>query len=437
LSVLVADERGQAGGQYFKQPGQGFDLAESRLDRQFSEGRTLAAAALAGGAKFLTGATLWAANIVDGVPELHFLVDGIAQVVLPKRVVLAMGAYERPWSVPGWTLPGVMTSGAAQTLLRAYQTAPGKRVLIAGNGPLNLQVARELQRSGVEVVALVEQAARPGPANVAGAIRMALKAPGLVRDGLIQLAALRSAGVPTLYRHVLAAVEGEGKARRAIVGRIGAGGRVEAGSRRSFDIDAVCLGYGFLPQSEAARALGCRFAGQAGSTAVRDEDGRSSVASVFIAGDGGGLGGARVAIAQGILAGRAVALDLGGVTDEAEQRKARRALERDSAFQKALWTVYSPVAVELDAEPEAMLCRCENVSAGTVAELLHRDMRDIGSLKRARRIGMGACQGRYCGPLLATRLTRGQQGEMPGFAPRPPFKPIPISAIAGLAKVIA
>ena len=435
--MLVADERGQAGGQYFKQPGQGFDLDESKLDRQFSEGRSLAAAALTAGATMLTGATLWAANIVDEAPELHFLIDGAAQAVCPKRVVLAMGAYERPWPVAGWTLPGVMTSGAAQTLLRAYQTAPGKRVLIAGNGPLNLQVARELQRAGVDVVALVEQAARPGPANLASAIRMALNAPGLVRDGLAQLAALQGAGVPMLYRHVLTAVEGEGQARRAVVGRIDAEGRVEATSRRSFDVDAVCLGYGFLPQSEAARALGCRFAGDAGSYAVRDENGRSSVATVFIAGDGGGLGGARVSIAQGILAGGAAALDLAGVANGSEQHKARRALERDGAFQKALWALYSPVPVVLDPEPKVLICRCEGVSAGTVAELLDGDVRDVGSLKRARRIGMGACQGRYCAPLIASRLSLSQDGELPGFAPRPPFKPMPISAIAGMNKVTA
>jgi hypothetical protein len=144
-----------------------------------------------------------------------------------------------------------------------------------------------------------------------------------------------------------------------------------------------------------------------------------------------------VAIAQGILAGRAAALDLGAVTDNTEERKARRSLEQGRAFQQALWNLYLPVAVELETEPETLLCRCESVSAGAVAELLDRDIGDIGSLKRARRIGMGACQGRYCGPLLAARLTRAQQGELPGFAPRPPFKPMPISAIAGMGKVVA
>jgi hypothetical protein len=332
-----------------------------------------------------------------------------------------------------------MTTGAAQTLLRAYGTAPGKRVLVAGNGPLNLQVACELQRAGVDVVALAEQA--PPPFRIGPALAMARTAPGLVRDGVTQLARLKRAGVPVHYGHVLARVEGEARAEAAVLVAIDAKGAPVPGSERRHAVDAVCLGYGFLPQSEAARALGCRFVAEpaGGMAAVRADDGRSTVPAVFIAGDGGGMGGARVAMAQGAAAGAAVADDLAAPGRRAAASAgaaALRALGRHRAFQRALWQLYAPAAVNPAAfAPETLICRCESVAAGTIDAMIAEGASDIGAVKRACRLGMGACQARYCGPLLAARLDPDGRADPPGFAPRPPFKPVPISAIAGMAPI--
>jgi NADPH-dependent 2,4-dienoyl-CoA reductase/sulfur reductase-like enzyme len=437
LEVLVIDERKQAGGQYFKQPAAGLSVDPMVLDAQFGEGRALTQSAIAAGATLTFDATLWsAATEEDGALELLFLLDGAILPVRPRRLVLATGAYERPWPVPGWTLPGVMTTGAAQTLLRAYATAPGRRVLIAGNGPLNLQVACELRRAGVEVVALAEQA--PPPRRIGAALAMARTAPGLVRDGVLQLASLARAGIPVHYNHVLAHVEGEERARAATLVRLDADGSPIAGSERRYEVDAICLGYGFLPQGEAARALGCRFVALPGGgmAAERSDDGRSSIASVFIPGDGGGLGGARVAMAQGTAAGAAIAADLNAPNTDAirgESARALRDLARHRRFQRALWNLYAPVSAKSPPiAPEAVLCRCENVPAGAVETLVADGVADLGTVKRASRLGMGACQARYCGPLLAARLDPDGRADPPGFAPRSPFKPVPISALAGM-----
>ena len=101
----------------------------------------------------------------------------------PRRLILATGAHEAPVPVPGWTLPGVMTTGGLQTLVRTQRVSPGQRVLIAGNGPLNLQLACELLAGGVEPVAVLEAAPRPGTAAWRDLARMARSAPDLVRDG--------------------------------------------------------------------------------------------------------------------------------------------------------------------------------------------------------------------------------------------------------------
>lgn len=437
LAVLIADERSLAGGQYFKQPGKGFAVDEARLDPQFREGRALADAAVAAGAELLSGATLWAAlpgTTPDAAAELFFVCGDTMAVVRPRRLILATGAYERPWPVPGWTLPGVMTTGAAQTLLRAYQTAPDGRILIAGNGPLNLQVACELQRAGATVAALVEQAPAPGLGRAGAALRMAATSPALVASGVRQLAALRLGGTPLLHSHILVALAGDGRVEEAVIARIDAAGQRVAGSERRFAVDAVCLGYGFLPQAEAARALGCRFVAVPGGglAAERDDDGRTSVAGVFVVGDAGGLGGARVAIAQGMLAGNAVARDLGRPAAADGIAGARRLLARHRGFQRALWQLYAPAdAAAAPTTPETLLCRCESVTAAAVDALRASRDADLGGIKRGSRAGMGACQGRYCGALIGARLPIEPEAAEPGFAPRPPFKPVPIAAIAG------
>lgn len=434
LSVVVADERNKAGGQYFKQPGTGFAVDDARLDRQSREGRQLVADAGAAGVSFLHGATLWAASLdPDGAPVVYLADGQNARAVRPRRLVLAMGAYERPWAVPGWTLPGVMTSGAAQTLLRAYASAPGRRVLVAGNGPLNVQVAAELARTGVEVVALVEAAAAPGLRQGADLARMALSAPRLVADGVRMTAQLRRHGVPTFHGHVVTRMAGDGRVETVEIARIGADGIPDPATVRSFAVDAVCLGYGFLPQVEAARALGCAVAAdpRGGLMVVRDDDGATSVPGVRVIGDGGGLGGARIALAQGVIAAAAIAAELGGAVPAPDVGRARADLARHRRFQAALWRIYAVPHLP-DPPAEALVCRCESVTAAAVDVLRDTGAADLAAIKRATRAGMGACGGRYCTTLIEARLAAAQAPG--GFAPRAPFKPVTIGEIASLAQ---
>src|SRR5205085_11905016 len=115
--------------------------------------------------------------------ELAAVANGSIIRFKPQRLILASGAYERAVPIPGWTLPGVMTTGAAQTLWRTARRLPGRRVLIAGNGPLNLQLAAELLSGGAEIVAVVEAAA-PFASRPAALLAMIAAAPGLVAEGL-------------------------------------------------------------------------------------------------------------------------------------------------------------------------------------------------------------------------------------------------------------
>lgn len=430
VKPVVIDERPMLGGQFYKQLAASQRYARSDAeDGQARDGRRLIEAVEAGGATILRGAQLWGAFRREEVAVEH---AGATRVFAPARLILAPGAYERGVPFPGWTLPGVMTTGAAQTLLRAYRVAPGKRVLLAGNGPLNLQVAAELLAAGVEVVAVAEAAGSPFSASPLAIASMLRHAPDLVRDGLRHLWRLKRAGVAVLHRHAIVAAEGDGRVARAVLAAIDESGREVPGTRRAFATDALCVGYGFQPQSELARALGVEFtwdAARATLVARRGDDGATSVDGVWLVGDGGGLGGARAARAQGTLAGIAAAQSLGRDVDTASAASARSALARARAFQAALWTVYcAPLLAEQLASPDTLLCRCEEVCARDVAEAATAAGGVIGALKRDTRLGMGRCQGRYCAPLAALHMNK-TDGD-PLFAPRVPTKPVSLAAIA-------
>ena len=445
--ATVLDERPAAGGQYFKQlaPSHRFDPARAR-DRQFATGAGLIERVRAAHVAMVGGATAWNAARValpesrDVAAQVDVLVAGEAHRYRARQLILASGACEKPHPVPGWTLPGVMTTGAAQTLARAYRVAPGSRVLLAGNGPLNFQVACELAAGGATVVAVVEAAApalrRPGAALAA--LRYS---PELMGKGAGYLAALARRRIPLLYRHVLARLEGsEGRVCRAVVARLDPGGEVVPDSERAFDVDAVCTGYGFQASTELTRLLGCehRFDARSGALAVaRDDDGATSLPGIFAPGDGGAVGGAHAALAQGTLAGLAAARNLGrslAPDAEAVHRRARRELDRARRFQAALWRLFAaPRDFPALVGDEVTVCRCESVTAGVLRACIAGGADEIGVLKRLTRAGMGRCQGRYCGPRIAAWCAAAR-GEAPDplrlFAPRFPVKPVPAYALA-------
>ena len=425
--VTLADERAKLGGQYFKQPAEGLALDERRLDRQYRSGRELAARVRAAGVEILSGVQVWAAS---GPRELHATGPGERLTLRPSRLVLATGAYERGVPIEGWTLPGVMATGAAQTLLRAHQVVPGRRVLVSGNGPLNMQVAAELARAGATVVALAELAPVSHPRRAGAMARMAAAAPDLIRDGAAYRWALLRRRVPVLEGSAVVRVEGTGRVERAVVARIDGSGRPVPGTERAFEVDAVCVGFGFAPANELARALGCRhrFDERRGHlAAVTDASGRSTVDGVWIAGDGAGVSGARVAQSRGALAGS----DAAGAPAPAA---ALRAVARHERFQDALWALYAaPRLVDELAAGGTAICRCESVPRAAVDAVLDEGVQAIGAVKRSTRAGMGGCQGRYCGALLAemsARRGRRELDELDWFAPAAPFKPLAVGAIA-------
>ena len=439
VDVVLLDERSKLGGQFYKQPGPGREIDEGGLDGQYRAGRELAGRAADAGVAVISGATVWGALR----PELLLARGGECSWILrPRRLVLATGAHERAVPIPGWTLPGVMTTGAAQTLLRSSQVAPGERVLLSGNGPLNLQVAAELVRAGAAVAALVEQADLRWWTNPAAGAGLFLSAPGLAARGFSYRAALARARTPVLDRSSVVEIRGSEKVESAVVAPLDpAGGRLP-GPEREIEADAVCLGYGFVPANEIPRALGCRhhIDPESGSLVVaRTRTGRTSIPSVWVVGDAGGVEGAYAARALASMAAAEVLADLGAAPADRRPslvRRAERSRRRHLRFQRALRRLYRarPLTTQL-ADSGTVVCRCESVSLGEIRRAVSDGAASAGAVKRLTRAGMGKCQGRYCSPsvlALAARAVGAPPDELSGFAPQIPARPVEIAEAAAV-----
>ena len=418
--VTVLDEMPAPGGQYYKQAAGG-----APLDGQQAEGAALLAEARSSGAEIVAGAEVWGA--FEG-PLFLAEVGGAPLIARPKSTIVATGAYERPSIVPGWTLPGVMTTGAAQSLWRRYRTLPGRRVAVCGSGPLNLQVALELAGGGAEVVLVAEAAPTP-LARPFDVLRMAAAGPSLAWKGIAMRNGLRRRRIPLRHGTSLRRID-------AADGALAATFRHRSGREERVAVDALCMNAGFEPQNEILRLLGARMRYDPAFGHLRCERGETletTVSGLFAVGDCAGLGGAPAARAEGRIAGRAAAAVAAGRRDTGVGGPDRRELRRHRRFQRWLWHLHDVAPRPLPlGQDETIVCRCEAVSLARMKRGLDESPGHAGALKRSTRLGMGRCQGRYCGP-PAVRLLAGSTGEPVAdeshFAPRVPVKPVRIATI--------
>jgi NADPH-dependent 2,4-dienoyl-CoA reductase/sulfur reductase-like enzyme len=373
-----------------------------------------------------------------------------ANTVSGAQLVLATGAYDRSLPFPGWDLPGVITAGAAQALLKGQGVAIGKRVVVAGSGPFLLPVAAALARAGVTVPAVFEAAgpreylrglppakhteAEPGPrgslpgrlagagASVLGYLR-GLPPAGKIAEAGGYLAQLARHRIPYRTSRVVTAAHGDGRVSAVTVS--GPGGE------RVIECDALAIGYGFTPQVELAIAAGCETELDSDrSLVVRVEDGQgTSVPGIYAAGELTGVGGAELALVEGRLAGFAAA---GRPLPPALLRK-RAALRR---FAAVLARVHRVPAWARRCEEQTVLCRCENVTVGAVNRSVHElGVVDGRGAKLMTRAGMGWCQGRVCGA-AASMLVAGAVGravsrdDLLAFGNRPIAQPVTLGELA-------
>lgn len=432
LRVIVLDMQPAPGGQIFRglEANLGAGLSAqpllAALGPAYAAGETLIKAfRKTPGIDFRPGHTVWELRR-DGT--VGWLRGAQAGYLRAPHVVLANGAMERPVPFPGWTLPGVMTAGAVQTLLKAGRLGPEGRVVIAGTGPLVFLLADQLRRLGVRI-GLLARTDRLRD-QIAALPRLHWSTLPALAKGAGWLARLHLAGVP--MRRGVTGIEALGTGRVEAL-RILQGARVT-----EVPCDLLVVHDGIVPAIELAQSAGVRIDWDDRLAAwhpVTSEDGQALPAAapalvdgpcrILMAGDARQIGGAEAAMAQG----RHVAARL-LARGEKESRARVRRLLRPRAFLEAAFPPGLTAGLPGGATP---VCRCEEIDAATLAGLIRLGLRDIDQLRGVSRCGMGPCQGRHCAVTLA-RMIAAETGAPPvPFHARPPVRPLPLGALAMLA----
>lgn len=438
--VTIVDEYSQPGGQIYRQPPETIRVRRPEvLGKEYVRARHFTRELAGASVELLTGTLVW--GVEANRTLLLYREGGTAEALKAEAIIVAAGAYDRPIAFPGWTLPGVWTAGGAQAMLKSQQIVPGRRVLVAGAGPLLLPVAEALLEAGATVVGLVEATTR---------LEWALQAHRMLghwdrlRDAARYEAALRRARIPHFLGSVVLRADGTDEVKQASIAAVDRQWRPRPGTERTFNIDLLCIGYGFLSAMELPRLLGCEMVyhpAQEQYVPRHTPDMASSVLGVFVAGETTGIGGAELALAEGEVAGLAAAQLLGhvlGVDRQREMEAAQHRRRHQLGFARMLDKLFAMRAgiYEL-ADPDTPLCRCEEVTVAEVQAAVRRGANSVRAVKGGTRVGMGPCQGRICSNLVA-HLTARETGrpvaEILDVTPRPPIKPVPLRVLAELVE---
>jgi len=436
VRVTLVDEYAQAGGQFYKQLSGGFAVRDrSRIPADYTKGDALLARVRAAAIDVWNDALVWG-SFEPGVLSIRR--GGRMQTLKARKLIVATGAYERAAVFPGWDLPGVMTPGGAQTLVKYQNMLPGERIVLAGSGPFLLPVATTLIGAGANIAGIFE-ATSPR--------EWMQHAPRLwghwarIGEGLRYHRTIRNAGVRIQYGRIVVRAEGRESLERVVLMRCDARGRALPGTEHVEEADTLCASYGFVPAVQVTRMFGCnhRYESLKGGWVVSHDDAmETSVAGVYVAGEVAGIGGAHAAMAEGTLAGLNAAKALGHAVSDGRLAAARRNRTGHRAFAAVVSDVFAIKAdVYAAVTDETVVCRCEEVNASQIRSAAAEWGADVNFVKGVTRCGMGYCQGRICGP-IAEALVSGALGAHPGtveaFHVRAPLKPVTVSELASLAE---
>lgn len=423
LRVALVDQQARIGGAYWRHRPQDAVAEESAAHHDWATFRRIAARL--DGVELLLAHAVWALEPVDGGFVVRAARGEVAREPVRLEagsVVVATGAHERVTPFRGWTLPGVMTAGGGQALLKGTGVVPGRRVLVAGSGPLLLVVADGLLRAGVDVVAVADtghpSAYGLRPSSWSGIVSRMGEAAAYTRT-------LARHRVPFHAGYRVVEASGDGRVERAVIASRG-------GRRREYDVDALLVSHGFTPQLELLVGAGAEtLVDHDGSLVVAvDSEQRTSVPGLLATGEVTGVGGASLAILEGYVAGRTLA---GGEVRPSLHE--RIAVHR--RFARAMHGVGGGRPDALADLPDVeLVCRCEEVTAGEIRSAC-RDLGvdDARGAKLMTRAGMGLCQGRMCGRAVSdlVALASGRpadDGTAPRWAARLPALPVTLDQLA-------
>lgn len=416
ITPYLVDESPRGGGQIYRRQPLGFQRTARQIygfEARKAQAVHQTMDELAALIDYRPDTLVW--NAENG--RLDMLNNGRADSLEYAQVIVATGATDRILPVPGWTLPGVYSLGAAQIALKYQGCAIGERVVFCGSGPLLYLVAYQYAKAGAKVLAVLDSAPLSAQCRALPAL---LRQPATLAKGMYYRAWLTAHGIPVHQGAMLKQIDGDQRVRGIRWGE------------QTLPCDAVAFAHALRSETQLADLLGCEFAWSPLNRAwlpQRDSAGRSSVEGVYLAGDGAGIMGADAAHMAGECAALALLEDTGLAVDQHRRATLERQLARIQRFRQGLETAFPfPEHWAAQAPDELVLCRCEEVSVGEVRAVVDEGHWEINRVKAHCRVGMGRCQGRMCGlaaaEIVAERSGRdlAQVGRLRGQAP---IKPLP------------
>ena len=436
LSVLILDEQPRPGGQIYRNVEAASAQDMEILGEDYRNGLPLAKAVRAkaddGSIRYIPNAMTW--QVTDG-REVGYSVDGQAHLITAPRIILATGAMERPFPIEDWTLPGVMTAGAAQTLLKSSGLAV-EGAVFAGCGPLLALILYQYVKAGMPVAAFLDTTPVNGLGRALPHLPGALRRADMLWKGWRWLSEIKRAGVPVIKNVTDVKALGDEKVT-------GVSYRRDGGDWQTIEAEHLLLHQGVTPNVNLSMAAGLDHDWDGRQLCWRPRLDRwraGSVPGISVAGDGAGIEGAAAARLAGAVAALGAAYGLGRFDGNERDRLAKplfKALNRETAIRPFLDAWFEPASrFRVPASPSVIVCRCEELTAGAIGKAIEDGGTGPNQLKAFCRAGMGPCQGRFCGLTVQAMIAQrtGQAPDAVGYYRlRPPIKPLPLRELAAMA----
>lgn len=432
LKVLIVDEQPEPGGQIYRSMERSRKANAKVLGKDYFAGQPLIEAFRASGVTYLSNTTVL--NIANDF-DVDLLSEGVTRRVHGRRILISIGAVERPVPMKNWTLPGVMGAAAADILFKSANMIPDEPVIIAGSGPLLLLAACHLVDNGVNIAAMVETAGFKDYIKATPFLPKALLRSDYLIKGMQMQLKIRLAGVPVYMGASNLEVIGETQAE-------GLGFTTCLGKKVRISAKSILLHEGVVPNIRLSQALDCEhewYAPQRYWKPTVDQWGQSSVAGVSVTGDAAGIGGGPVAVIRGHLAAIDSAYQLDKISADERENLAvthRKQLAKEALIRPFLDHVFPPNRQTLTPEDDdVLICRCEEITAGQIREAIAQGARHPAQIKGKTRAGMGPCQGRMCAATITEMIANHcaiDIKDVGSLRVRTPLKPLSIAQYANM-----
>lgn len=434
VHVAVLDNQVSPGGQIYRNVDSTTDRQDRILGKDYVEGRTLVERFKQSGGSYFAEASVW---FLDEKRRVGILIGDQSYFVSTDKLVLATGAQERPMPIKGWQLPGVMTAGAGQILLKSAGIVPDGRLVLAGSGPLILLLACQYLQAGVKIDALIDTTPRGAILRSLGKLFRALPAADYLFKGLKMMLAIKRAGIPVYHGVEGLSAVGEEKleAVRFDAGKAG----FKNLTSHELQVETLLLHQGVIPNVRLPLAAGCDIeweAEQQSWIVTTDEWGRSSDVDIYVVGDGSRISGAKASALQGRLAGMHASLRLEKINAgklEVLSGPLVKSLQRHLSIRPFLDSCYTPAPNYLVPDDSTLVCRCEEITAGEIRQAVRLGCTGPNQVKSFTRCGMGPCQGGKCGStvsfIIAQQIGK-PMAEVGCLRVRPPLSPITLGQLS-------